>query len=83
MSYTTKSILSTIPAGSDIAFITSTLFLNFINVGHAPFFTNSIFPVTLLKTDISIVAYVSSFEFKLTDEFISPIEISLSNFYNC
>ena len=50
LSYTTKSILSSTPAGNDIAFIVSTFLPDFINVGQAPFFTSSILP--LLKSII-------------------------------
>ena len=79
LSYTTKSILSNIPAGNVTDFTVSTLFLDLIKVGQAPFFTNYIFPLFKSTIEISIVAYVSSFEFKLIAEFIRPIETSLSN----
>ena len=65
--------------GNEPAFTISTLFPDLTNVGHAPFFTNSMFPLFKSIIEISIVAYVSSLEFKFTAELISPIDISLSN----
>jgi len=60
LSYTTRLILSNIPAGNDNAFIICTFLFCFIYVGHAPFFINSIVPAYKSNIAISNVAYVSS-----------------------
>ena len=71
-------LLSRIPVGNEFDFIICTLFPDFIYVGHAPLFINSIVPLYKSIIAISSVANISLFLFSRL-AFIKSSDVFLSN----